>query len=497
MHRSRSRGGSSGSRARPSSAGTGPRPAAPPLAEAARREIEAQAAWSAVSAAFGALGRVFICADRDFRIVHASYMLDRAFGAGSARSVEGRPLEEVFGPELFGTSGALRVALSGGERREGWRAILHAGGGEHLVSLSAAPLPDDLEAACDPRVAYVIVLRPADQDRGDSLGAPIAMGGLIARSPAMLRIFALIENLRHTDATVLITGESGTGKELVARAIHEHSPRRQGPFVAVNCGALPGELLESEMFGHVRGAFTGAVRDRIGRFEMASAGTLFLDEVADLPLPLQVKLLRVLQDGTFERVGESRSRTSRARVIAATNVDLLRAVSEGRFRDDLYFRLRVVPIEIPPLRERPEDIEPIARTLFARVGARHGRALQFSPDTLRVLLQHTWPGNVRELENVIEFAVAVCPGQTILPEHLPQLSPLEAAQRGRLPPAGARPAGPPLPAGPAAWRTGAGTEAAALRAALEAHRWRRDETARALGISRVTLWRRMRRAGLA
>jgi DNA-binding NtrC family response regulator len=206
-----------------------------------------------------------------------------------------------------------------------------------------------------------------------------------------------------------------------------------------------------------------------------------------------VKLLRVLQDGTFERVGESRSRTSRARVIAATNVDLLRAVSEGRFRDDLYFRLRVVPIEIPPLRERPEDIEPLARTLLARVGARHGRALQFSPDTLRVLLQHSWPGNVRELENVIEFAVAVCPGQTILPEHLPQLSPLDGALGRRLPPAGIRPAAPPPPA-PAAIDH-PGTDA--LRAALDAHRWRRGETARALGISRVTLWRRMRRAGLA
>jgi DNA-binding NtrC family response regulator len=492
MHRSRNRGGSSTSRGQRSPDATAGA-AATSLAEAARRQIEAQAGWSAVSAAFGALGRVFICADRDFRIVHASYMLDRAFGVGSARSVEGRPLDEVFGPELFGTAGALRVALAAGERREGWRATLRAGGHEHLVSLSAAPLPTDLEAACDPRVAYVVVLRPADQDRGDSLGAPVAMGGLVARSPAMLRIFALIENLRHTDATVLITGESGTGKELVARAIHEHSPRRQGPFVPVNCGALPGDLLESEMFGHVRGAFTGAVRDRVGRFEMASSGTLFLDEVADLPLALQVKLLRVLQDGTFERVGESRSRTSRARVIAATNVDLLRAVSEGRFRDDLYFRLRVVPIEIPPLRERPEDIEPLARTLLARVGARHGRALQFSPDTLRVLLQHSWPGNVRELENVIEFAVAVCPGQTILPEHLPQLSPLDGALGRRLPPAGIRPAAPPPPA-PAAIDH-PGTDA--LRAALDAHRWRRGETARALGISRVTLWRRMRRAGLA
>ncbi len=463
-----------------------------PAGSAGAPGTPAEVGWLAVSAAFAALGRVFVCSDRSFRIIHASYVLDRLFGAGAAAAVEGQRLEDVFGAELFGPAGALRAALAQGERREGWRAHLRLGRGEpHLVSLSAAPLPHDLVGACDPRVAYVLVLRPAEQDRGDTLGAPTAMGGLIARSPALLRIFALIENLRHTEATVLLTGESGTGKELVARAIHDHSPRRDGPFVAVNCGALPPDLLESEMFGHARGAFTGAIRDRVGRFELASHGTLFLDEVGDLPLALQVKLLRVLQDGTFERVGESRSRTSRARVVAATNVDLLRAVSEGRFRDDLYFRLRVVPIEIPPLRDRPEDIEPLARALLARVGARHGRALQFSPDTLRVLLQHTWPGNVRELENVIEFGVAVCAGQTLLPEHLPELSALHTW--GRSPTA--EPNRVPVPRGDG--RTSAGpTDRDALRRALEAHHWRRDQTARALGMSRVTLWRRMREAGL-
>ncbi|MBL8140583.1 MAG: sigma-54-dependent Fis family transcriptional regulator [Acidobacteria bacterium] len=465
-----------------------PRQRIPGLSDEARREIEAQAAWGAVSAAFGALGRAFICADTSFHIIHGSFMLDRAFGAGTAAQVEGQLLEDVLGRELFGPEGTLRQALVAQEKREGWRAHLHVGDGEpHVVSVSAAPMPRDLVGACDPRVAYVVVLRPAEQDLGDTLSAPTVMGGLIARSPAFLKVFSLVENLRHTDAAVLISGESGTGKELVARAIHERSLRRNGPFVAVNCAALPADLLESEMFGHVRGAFTGAVRDRIGRFEMASDGTLFLDEIGDMPLTIQVKLLRVLQDGTFERVGENRPRVSRARVIAATHVDLLRAVSDGRFRDDLYFRLRVVPIEIPPLRERREDIEPVARALLARVGARHGRALQFSPDALRTLLQHSWPGNVRELENVIEFAVAVCAGQTILPDHLPQLFAL------RPPPERAvtAPGGPPL--GGRVRVDGA----EALRRALDAHQWRRDETARALGLSRVTLWRRMRGAGLA
>jgi transcriptional regulator with PAS, ATPase and Fis domain len=303
----------------------------------------------------------------------------------------------------------------------------------------------------------------------------------------MLRILRLVENLSQSDATILLAGESGTGKEVVARAVHSHSPRQNGPFVAVNCGALPGELLESEMFGHVRGAFTGAVRDRAGRFETATGGTLFLDEIGDLPLPLQVKLLRVLQERTFERVGENRTRATDARIIAATNVDLQRAVREGRFRDDLYYRLRVVPIEIPPLRNRREDIEPLARHLLARASAQQGRSLRFSPEALRALLVHRWPGNVRELENALEYAVAVCKGQTILPEDLP----------GEVLPA---PPDPPKKF-PEDSRSETGgvprnSEADRIRAALEAHHWRRGEVARVLGVSRTTLWRKMRESGL-
>ncbi len=457
------------------------------LTDETRSALEMRAAWTAVSAAFGALGRAFICADSDFRILHGSYVLDELFAPGAAKAVEGRPLEEVFGPGLFGRDGTLRQALLGGERREGWRAEVSLGVGEpRLVALSAAPFPQNLQPACDLGVRYVVVLRPAEQS-DISLGAPITLGGMVARSAAMQRVFGLVENLKHHDVTVLITGESGTGKELVARALHQHSPRRAGPFVAVNCGALPVDLLESEMFGHARGAFTGAVRDRVGRFETAHDGTLFLDEVGDLPLPVQVKLLRVLQGGTFERLGENRTRVSRARVVAATHVDLARAVREGRFRDDLYYRLRVVPIEIPPLRQRPEDIEPIASVLLGRVGARHGRSVRMSPEALRALLECDWPGNVRELENVLEYAVTVCRGQTILPEDLPTLAaPREAPRRmdlGAAPPAPRRAVGNP------------GREQ--LREVLDAHRWRRADAARALGISRVTLWRRMRDFDLA
>jgi len=439
------------------------------------------AALSGVSAAFASLGRVFFCVDAGFHVVHASALLDRLLGKGAASAVEGRPLADLLGSELFGPAGTLRQLLLAGERREGWRSALSVPRATpRLVSVTAAPFQSDPGGVCVPRMAYVVVIRPAEEDEPVSSPFP----GLIGRSPAMERVFRLIENLEHSEATVLLTGESGTGKEVVARAIHGRSPRRGGPFVAVNCGALPGELLESELFGHVRGAFTGAVRERAGRFEVAAGGTLFLDEVSDLPLHLQVKLLRVLQERTFERVGESTPRATDARILAATNADLKRAVQEGRFREDLYYRLRVVPVELPPLRARREDIEPMATFLLARVGARQGRALRFSPDALRALLRYPWPGNVRELENALEYAVAVSRGQTILPEDLPA----ELLDR-------------PAPDGPsAAVPTSAvgarGEEAEELRRALEACHWRRLDAARALGISRTTLWRRMREAGL-
>jgi transcriptional regulator with GAF, ATPase, and Fis domain len=456
-------------------------------------EAVLSAALAGVSSAFASLGRVFFCVDASFHVLHASSHLDRLLGEGAARRAEGRPLADLLGSDLFGPGGTLGQLLLAGERREGWRSSLSVPGSvPRLVSVTAAPFRPEPNAVCDPRIAYVVVLRPAEEDQ-DATASPFP--GLIGRSPAMERIFRLIENLEHSEATVLLAGESGTGKEVVAHAIHGRSPRRAGPFVAVNCGALPGELLESELFGHVRGAFTGAVRDRAGRFELAAGGTLFLDEVADLPLHLQVKLLRVLQERTFERVGESRTRTSDARIVAATNVDLRRAVQDGRFREDLYYRLRVVPIEIPPLRDRREDIEPLATFLLARVGARQGRALRFSPDVLRLLLEHSWPGNVRELENALEYAVAVCKGQTILPEDLP-------GEVGAGTPLVAPPATASSVARPAARANGAhradadAIDSARIHGALDACRWKRHEAARILGVSRTTLWRRMRELGL-
>ncbi|MCC7143456.1 MAG: sigma 54-interacting transcriptional regulator [Candidatus Eisenbacteria bacterium] len=457
-----------------------------------REAFALRATLQGVSSAFAALGRVFLCVDRQFRILHASTLLDRLLGPGASAAVEGVAVSDLLGDELFGSGGTLRQLLLAGERREGWRALLTLDGRDPVVvAISAAPFRPEPGAVCDLRVAYVVVLRPATEDITAS--SPSGVPGLIGRSAAVERIARLIETLEQSEATVLLSGESGTGKEIAARAIHARSPRRDGPFVAVNCGALPGELLESELFGHVRGAFTGAVRDRVGRFEAAGGGTLFLDEVGDLPLHLQVKLLRVLQERTYERVGENQSRRADARIIAASHVDLRAAVQGGRFRDDLYYRLRVVPIEIPPLRERRTDIEPLATHLLARVGARQGRALRFSPDALRALLGYGWPGNVRELENALEYAVAVCQGQTLMPDDLPAEILQGAGQ------AGAGTAVSSEVEDPAAIehrRHPAPRPDVALRRALEQHHWNRESAARALGISRTTLWRRMREAGV-
>ena len=236
---------------------------------------------------------------------------------------------------------------------------------------------------------------------------------LVGDGPGMTKLRAMIRTVAATKTTVLITGETGTGKELVARAIHEASPRRAQRFVAVNCAAIPESLLESELFGHVRGAFTDAVRDKAGLFEDADHGTLFLDEIGEMPLALQSKLLRVLQDSELRRVGDSAPITVDVRLIAATLRDLDAEVAAGRFREDLFYRLNVVPLQIPPLRERPEDIPALARHFAARHGERHHRDVVLAGDVVEALAEQPWPGNVRDLENTIERLVVLADGPTI------------------------------------------------------------------------------------
>jgi DNA-binding NtrC family response regulator len=251
----------------------------------------------------------------------------------------------------------------------------------------------------------------------EQLGAR-AFSEVLTKSPRMLTLLELVQNIAHTTTTVLIEGETGTGKEVLARAIHRASEARQGPMVAVNCAALPENLLESELFGHEKGAFTGAVSQRTGRFEQADEGTLFLDEVGEIPPAMQVKLLRVLQDRKFERVGGNKPIEVDVRVIAATNRSLARMVKKGRFREDLYYRINVVRMELPPLRDRPMDI-PLLAGHFCIKFSPPGKPKEISPAAMEVLLNHHWPGNVRELENAIERACVTCTGPAIGPENLP------------------------------------------------------------------------------
>jgi PAS domain S-box-containing protein len=465
------------------------------------------------------LGREYVLASERLEVVGHSVGLPAQLGT-TPEELRGKPLSELLGRDLFGEDSRLRGAIAAGERREGLRAFLPvAGGTPRPVSLSIGPL-DSSDACGGVDGKVIIMIRP--EEEADARQVP-AFEGIVARSPAMQRIFRVIELLRDNDSTVLVTGESGTGKELVARALHANSHRSAGPFVAVNCAAIPSELLESELFGHARGAFTGAVKDRAGRFELADGGTLFLDEIGDLALNLQAKLLRFLQEHTFERVGETRTRKVDVRVIAATNVNLVRAVAERRFREDLYYRLRVVPIEIPPLRDRREDLELLIRFFLDGIGDERRRALRLAPSASRALLTYPWPGNVRELQNALEYATTVCEGQTIHIRDLPQevgrhsseasgradpwsgsasgagldelaasvdaLDP--AARAGTSQPVRVDSNGRDMASGPDLTPMEA-AEAARIREALERARFRRADAARQLGISRTTLWRKMK-----
>ncbi len=307
---------------------------------------------------------------------------------------------------------------------------------------------------------------------------------IIGGSPAMSRVFELMEKALDNDVTVLITGESGTGKELVARAIHYNGPRAGRPFVVVNCAAVPASLIESELFGHVKGAFTGAHRDRTGKFEAADGGTIFLDEIGDLETGLQAKLLRVLQEGELERVGEGTPRPVDVRVIAATNRDIEAMVREGTFREDLYYRISVFPIDVPPLRERTGDIPLLVGHFTDRFGASAGRPVSVHPDALRSLSGYEWPGNVRELQNVIERAVLLAGDGEILPGHL-----LESIARSE-PAAGSRFT---LPEDGVRLEE---LERDLIRQALERAGGNKSKAARLLGISRPTLLYRLEKHGL-
>ena len=309
-------------------------------------------------------------------------------------------------------------------------------------------------------------------------------GGLIGDSDAMKAVYAIIKKAANSDAPIIILGESGTGKDLVARAIHERGNRQSGPYVQLNCAALNESLLESELFGHVKGSFTGAFRDRIGRFETANGGNLFLDEIGDIPLSIQIKLLRVLETRQFERVGENTPISVDVRIITATNRNLLELIDQKRFREDLYFRINVIPIHLPPVRDRVEDIPLLVNTFINRLELRTGKSIRgLTRQALNRFMEYRWPGNVREMKSALEYAFTVADKDTIDIDHLPpqmlcgERSPATEGNSPVINPIG-------------------GDQRQQLIDALRATGGNQSQAARLLGINRVTVWNRMNKYGI-
>jgi DNA-binding NtrC family response regulator len=313
---------------------------------------------------------------------------------------------------------------------------------------------------------------------------------IIGTSEAITNVLSMIERVAQSDSTVLITGESGTGKELIAKALHYNSTRSQEPFIPINCGAIPAELLESELFGHIKGAFTGAIANRTGRFELAEDGTLFLDEIGDMNPSLQVKLLRVLQERSFEPVGSTKTVQVNVRVIAATNADLELAVEEGRFREDLFYRLNVIPIRIPPLRERRSDVPVLLNHFMQQFNRTRNRHLTgVSPEAMAILCQYNWPGNIRELENLVE-RLSILKGEGMIEVH-------DLPERYRKIPVQSDPSKVEIPENGVDFNTAVDNyENALIMRALEKTGWNRNQAALLLKLNRTTLVEKIKKKGL-
>ena len=436
-------------------------------------------------AALDGMGEGLLLIGLDGTILFANAYVEAVLGI-SAGDLVGRPSAEIL------RGGLCEIGLPGarasGPDHEDFDFIL-PDGTRLRVHRTARPALDESGKSVGTVVTFHL---PQGRAGCASSGLPAVQSSgqartqdslhqLVGRSSTIRRIVDTVRRVALSEATVLVTGESGTGKELVARSIHENSRRRAKPLVAVNCAAIPHDLLESELFGHVRGAFTGAIRDRRGLVEEAEGGTLFLDEVGDLAMPMQAKLLRLLQEKTYQRVGDSRTQPANVRMVAATNVDLEQAIATGTFRQDLFFRLGVIPIRIPPLRERREDIPPLAAHLLARRSVAAGRLpMRFSREAMRLLEEAQWDGNVRQLINVVDYVIALCESSTVDARSLPD----DFQAKGSSPEPGRRTRYQGSDRGEA--------EAALIRQTLEQHGFHRQRTADALGMDRVTLYRKIR-----
>jgi len=420
--------------------------------------------------------------DRQYRILAANAAYRRHFAPRG--SVVGRTCYEVSHRyavpcDQAGESCPLARARESGQR-ERVMHLHHTPQGEAYVNIELVPLRD----SSDEQAWFVEKMEPLRVAQGEP-----AAQGLIGRAPAFQQMLELVARVGPSRASVLLLGESGTGKELVARAVHEASPRASAALVVVDCASLAETLFESEVFGHERGAFTGASAAKVGLVEAASGGTLFLDEVGDIPPGMQVKLLRLLESGTYRRVGSTELRRTDVRVVAATHRDLPAMVADGHFREDLYYRLATFPIQLPALRERAEDIPLLAAALLARVAPE--RRLALSAGALQRLAEHAFPGNVRELRNVLERAALLCDGTVVERTHVERA--LGAAPRAgqRVPPAVATSTQGTRPAA----RSLREIETETLREQLAAHRGSRAELARHLGISERSLYRKLRALG--
>jgi PAS domain S-box-containing protein len=417
--------------------------------------------------------------DSDFRITSFNRAAEEITGVSVEEAV-GRPCCEVFRAEICEGECALKETIRTG-RPVVNRAveILRPSGRRVPISVSTSMLKD----AQGRLVGGVETFRDLTlvQTLRKEVEKSFSFEDIISRNPRMREIFAILPDVAMSDSTILIEGESGTGKELLAKAIHNLSSHSGKPLVTVNCGAIPDSLLESELFGYVAGAFTDAKRDKPGRFALADGGSIFLDEIGDITPALQVRLLRVLQERTFEPLGGLRPLRLEARVIVATNKNLGELVAAGEFREDLYYRIQVFRLHLPPLRERKEDIALLAQHFVDRFNRLKGKDIVgLSHEALSAFAQYEWPGNIRELENAIEHAFILCHGGVIEVRHLP--GPLRKSSQG----------GESFPTG----LTLADVEARVITEALERNRGKKIAAARELGIDKTTLWRKMKRLGL-